>query len=35
MDERKKARIMYASSKNSRTLIELDDMINNAELASA
>ena len=35
MDKRKKARIMYVSSKNSKTLIELDDIINIAELASA
>ena len=35
MDERKKARIMHVSSKNSKTLIELDDIVNIAELASA
>ena len=35
MDERKKARIMCVSSKNSKTLIELDDIINIADLAIA
>ena len=31
MDDRKKARIVYVSPKNSKTLIELDDIINIAD----